>query len=323
MTVYFLTEYSKDIGFGHLSRCLSLASAFYERNYEVIFLIREWKEEPLELEFQKKKIDWSNTEVLSSVVSEQDILIIDSYRVPTEILNKIALGHKKTVSITDSKRNHADAGMIVFGSVYGNERDLSASKAQVFAGPKYILFRKGIRETPTKELNKNIQEVMINLGGYADPSVLNKVIQLVQGHLRNCRIKIVGKSKVVNSPGIENKGFLKLPDLLKELNTTDLIITNGGQSLNEAIQLGIPTIGISVADNQDMNLKAWHKLGVVKNVMRSASPDFQEKFLDSLDELKNYNRRLERVKKGRSLIDSNGANRVVEKVEEMSKNTIK
>jgi spore coat polysaccharide biosynthesis predicted glycosyltransferase SpsG len=40
MKVYFLTEYSKSIGFGHLSRCSSLADAFTEAGYECDFFYK-------------------------------------------------------------------------------------------------------------------------------------------------------------------------------------------------------------------------------------------------------------------------------------------
>lgn len=319
MKVYFLTEYSKEIGFGHLSRCLSLASVFQEKNYEVVFLIREWNEEPLELEFKKRQVEWADPETLNTVVSEEDILVIDSYRVASEVLNKIAVDHRRTVSVTDSKLNHANAGILVFGSVYGNENEIRNNKAEVLAGPEYVLFRKGVREATKNEIRTNVQEVLISLGGHADSSVLKKTIQTVQDQFDKCRIRIVGNSKVENSENVSNLGFLSLPDLLRELKKSDLVITNGGQSLNEVVLLEIPTVGISVADNQDKNLRAWQELGVLKHFIKSGSPDFQDKLRDSLEELKNDTLRFERVKKGRSIIDSDGAKRVVEKIEEWAK----
>lgn len=319
MKVYFLTEYSKEIGFGHLSRCLSLASVFQEKNYRVEFLIREWNQEPLELEFEKKRVEWSNTGVLNAIVSDEDFLIIDSYRVPKEILNKIALSHDRTGSITDSKLNHANAGIIVYGSVYGKEHEITNNEADVLAGPEYVLFRKGVREATKNEIRKNIQEVLISLGGHADNSVLKKIIQIVKDHIGNCRIRIVGNSTLENSENVHNLGFLSLPDLLSELKRSDLVITNGGQSLNEVVLLEVSAIGISVADNQDKNLRTWHELGVLKNFIKSDAPDFEDKLLNSLEELKDHTRRLERIERGRSVIDSNGAQRVVEKIEEWAK----
>lgn len=319
MKIYFLTEYSIEIGFGHLSRCLSVASVFNEKKYEVIFLIREWKEEPLELEFEKIQVEWSDLELLNPMVSEEDIIVIDSYRVPSEILNQIALDHEKTVSITDSKLNHANAGIIVFGSVYGKKFEIMNNKAEVLAGPEYVLFRKGVREATKSEVGKNIKEVLISLGGHADILVLQEIIQHVQDHIGDCSIRVVGDNDLENSEKVKNLGFLSLPDLLSELKKSDLVITNGGQSLNEVILLGIPAIGVSIADNQDMNLRTWQELGVVKNFIKSTCPDFQDKFQNSLEEMKNYTRRVQRVKKGEAIIDSNGAKRVVKKIEEWAK----
>lgn len=319
MKIYFLTEYSREIGFGHLSRCLSLASVFHEKNYEVVFLIREWEQEALDLEFEKKKVEWNDPQILSTVISEEDILVIDSYRLSSEKLHKIALDHKRTVSITDAKLNHANSGMIVYGSVYGKEDEIISKDALVLAGPKYLLFRKEVRQSPKHEVRKDVQQVLINLGGHADSAILKKIIHLLQGHFDGCTIKIVGNNSLEESKGVDTLGFISLTDLLINLKESDIVISNGGQSLNEVILLGIPSIGVSVADNQDKNLRAWQELGVLKHFIKSVSPDFQENFLDALEELKDYNLRLERVKKGSSIIDSNGAKRVVDKIEEWAK----
>jgi UDP-2,4-diacetamido-2,4,6-trideoxy-beta-L-altropyranose hydrolase len=61
-------------------------------------------------------------------------------------------------------------------------------------------------------------------------------------------------------------GFLNPSELIKEYQQADLVITNGGQTLNEVILLGIPAIGIVVADNQKRNVQAWNKLGVIKKI---------------------------------------------------------
>jgi spore coat polysaccharide biosynthesis predicted glycosyltransferase SpsG len=317
MKVYFLTEYSKNVGFGHVSRCSSLADAFLQKGYEVVFLIREWKDEPLELAYPKERIEWKDLDQLKAIVPKEDLIVFDSYRVEKEVLDKIAIQYDHIVSIADSKLNYANNGVVVIGSIYGREMDFSFSvnETEFLAGPEYVLFRKIFWDIEKRKLKEHIDTVLISLGGHANRKVLEKVIAILSIHMNAARIKILGNAAIEISERVENLGFLNPSDLLEEYKEADLVITNGGQSLNEVILLGIPAIGISVVDNQDRNLKTWNKLGVLKNYINANSVEFQDVLEDSVKEIEDLASRMEHTARGIDIVDFRGATRVVEHIE--------
>ncbi|GHA30242.1 UDP-2,4-diacetamido-2,4,6-trideoxy-beta-L-altropyranose hydrolase [Salinimicrobium marinum] len=323
MKVFFLTEYSKSVGFGHLSRCSSLADAFQEKGYEVEFLIREWKDEALNLDYPKKKVEWQNTEEIRRLVSKEDLIVFDSYRVPVETLDKIAAEFPYVLSIADSKLNFSNNGVVILGSVYGKEMDFSSSgknKLDFLAGPEYMLFRKIFWNIEKKKLQNTIETVLISLGGHANSEVLERVIATLSLYLNNAVIKILGNADIQVPDRVERLGFLNPLDLLEEYKAADLIITNGGQSLNEVILLGIPAIGISLVDNQNKNIQTWNERGILKNNINVGSEDFPKELEDAIIEIKDLSKRIERTARGTDMVDYKGALRVVEYIKKKCAN---
>jgi len=315
MKVYFLTEYSKSIGFGHLSRCSSLADAFTEAGYEVTFFVREWEDEELKLEYKKEKVEWSKIEHIKKLVSSENIIVFDSYRVSKDNLNLIASKYEYVISIADSKLNYADVGVVVLGSVYGKDLNLKSVSTYFLAGPEFLLYRKNFWSLGKIVIKKDIQNVLISLGGHINKYVLDVVISVLSLGLKNCTVKVLGNSEKKDLGNVEYLGFLNPSELIKEYRQADLVITNGGQTLNEVILLGIPAIGIVVADNQERNVQAWNKLGVIQDNLHAHSADFQQDLEEALEKIEDYDTRIEITTKGNNIIDPFGARRVVEHVE--------
>ncbi|MDT0686571.1 glycosyltransferase [Autumnicola psychrophila] len=314
MKIYFLTEYSKNIGFGHLSRCSSLADAFTEAGYDVTFFIREWENEELKLDHKKEKVEWINIEHLRNLISSEDIIVFDTYRVSKNDLDLIASEYKHIVSIADSNLNYASRGVVALGSIYGKELNLSSGSITFLAGPEYLLFRKIFWDLPKREIKENVQQILISLGGHINKEVLEIAISSLSLCFSKSKVKVLGNSEIETSGNVEFMGFLDPSDLIKEYQQADLVITNGGQTLNEVILLGIPAIGVVVANNQERNVQAWNKLGVLQKNLQANSGDFQGNLEEVLGEIKKFERRIEITTKGNTLIDSRGARRVVEHI---------
>ncbi|MDT0689814.1 hypothetical protein RM549_08460 [Salegentibacter sp. F188] len=318
MKVFFLSEYSRNVGFGHLSRCSSLADAFLQKGYKVVFLIREWKDEALNLDYPKKKVEWQNIDEIRTLVLKEDLIVFDSYKVPVETLDNIAAEFRYVLSIADSKLNFSNKGVVVLGSVYGKEMDFSSfgnNEIDFLTGPEYVLFRKKFWNIEKRKLQNTIETVLISLGGHANSHVLERVIATLSLHLNNAAIKILGNADIQVPDRVKMLGFLNPSDLLKEYKSADLVVTNGGQSLNEVILLGIPAIGISVVDNQNKNLQTWNELGVLKNNINLGSEDFPKELEDSIIDMKDLSMRMERTARGNNIVDYKGALRVVEYTE--------
>ena len=78
--VYFLSEGSKSIGHGHITRCKAISEAFEERGIDSYFIING--DETIDLLLQGERyivFDWIGLfGKLDSFVTKNDIVIVDS-----------------------------------------------------------------------------------------------------------------------------------------------------------------------------------------------------------------------------------------------------
>lgn len=312
MKVLFLTEYSKRIGYGHLSRSLSLADQFDKHGYEVVYLIREWSDEDLSFPYLHYKAEWKDMHVLNRYLEANDICIIDTYQVSKTELNVVCESLPYPISISDSRLNFPDKGLVIIASVYGNDfKSEIPLHLDILAGPEYLLFRKEFWNRPMVNINPRIRKVFVSMGAFVSGDLLELIILAVRRVFNPVRIAMVGKVEVVQAhKDVVFLGFMSPTEYIAELSDTDLMISNGGQSLNEAILLGVPTIGVSVAENQDRNMVAWTDLGVVISCGSSREPLTEETLSGSFILIKDPIIRTRMVTTGRQIIDSRGSARV-------------
>ena len=106
MKVVILTEGSRDIGFGHVTRCVSLCQAFKEKGIEPLLLING-DDSIIEL---IKDTDYEITDWLKmrqqvfERIKDSDIVIIDSYLADKEFYEDLSELVKFPVYIDDNKR---------------------------------------------------------------------------------------------------------------------------------------------------------------------------------------------------------------------------
>lgn len=267
MKAVFLTEYSSSIGFGHLARCGALADELYKQNFAVEFIIRGSTLSPT-LNFDYSLNEWNSSEFIQKINLEKTLLIFDSYLVKQNELNIITRDVIYPISISDSQRNYVEKGLVIIPSAYGFEL-LQTKKNLYFdylAGPEYVLFRKEfISNIPLrKKINENVNSVLISLGGFTDVQILNIIINALLHNFNGLKIYIVGNIRnvelLVQNECVKYLNFVNAKKYVSLLKDVDFAVLNGGQSLNEAILLKVPSIAIPTAGNQFNNISFWRGL---------------------------------------------------------------
>jgi len=106
MKVFIITEGGKDIGFGHITRCLSLYQAFEERGIKPKFIVNaDNNVEYLLKQVNYQIFNWLDEKSkLFEMLKDADIAVIDSYLADISLYNKIANLVKISVYIDDNKR---------------------------------------------------------------------------------------------------------------------------------------------------------------------------------------------------------------------------
>lgn len=270
MKILFLTEGGKDIGFGHISRCSALADGFIQLGHTVKMHIRgDFHNKNKLTNYNCYKTEWFEEKTLNKIIENYEIIVIDSYLANQKILALIADLAPMPVFLIDSKLNFYPKGIILFPSIYAEDYANNFTKeTHLLLGQEFLLFGKIMWNLPLYEVRKDIKKVAVSLGGYLDDNTAKQICDAIHKIYNHAEINIFGeiKQNFKSWQKIIIHGFLSKEKYIKKLFENDILIVNGGQTLNEALLIGIPSISVSVAENQIKNAKAWEKRKLSTNI---------------------------------------------------------
>ncbi|WP_457642746.1 UDP-2,4-diacetamido-2,4,6-trideoxy-beta-L-altropyranose hydrolase [Persephonella sp.] len=320
--VSILTEGSKNIGFGHVTRCLSLYQAFEEKGIKPELIINgDDSVSDLVKDTNYELINWleKQNQILYRL-QDRDIVVIDSYLADKTFYEKVSKIVKVPVYIDDNKRIDYPEGVVINGNIYAKELDYPSKKGITYLlGTRYTPLRKEFWEVQEKEIKEVIESIMITFGGDDIRSMTPKVLnQLVKNYPKLKKNIIIGKGfKDINKIKLladKNTRLIYYPDAAKMrevMLVSDIAISAGGQTLYELARIGVPTIAIIVADNQIKNVTAWEKIGFIYNAGLWKSNNVLSNINSFISKLtKKSTRKLKSIT-AKKIIDGYGARRII------------
>lgn len=294
MKVYFLTEFSSTIGYGHITRCSSLAEEFVRRGNQVKFIIRGDGSEP-NLEFDFELIEWNSYSFIQKINIDGAMLVFDSYIVSKKELYEISRDVNYPISIADSQENYIERGLIISPTAYGKELicTIGQFSVDVLAGPEFVLFRNEFSSSLPirKKRNEKVSKVLVSLGGFINVDMLKVITQALKMYFEDLNIYVIGqnsRSYFEDDKNIKLLDFIDIKKYISILQKVDFAILNGGQSLNEAILLKVPVIAIPVAKNQLRNLNYWHNKGVCLACEYNSLSNLKVSLINNLMRIEKY-----------------------------------
>lgn len=331
MKVIILTEGSRNIGFGHITRCAALYQAFKENSIRPLFLINgDETIRDLLKDMNYEIVNWiEKKKELFNCIKNADVVVIDSYIADYELYEKVSKLIKVPVYIDDNKRIDYPRGIVVNGTIYAEKMNYPRKEGVTYLlGSKYIPIRKEFWDVPKKAIKENIEDIMITFGGDDMRNLTPKVLKLLNKNYPELYKKIVIGRGFKNIEQIE---FLKnertelvyFPDaekMKKVMLESDIAISAGGQTLYELAKVGVPTIAISVASNQIYNAKGWQKTGFIEYAGWWEDKAVLENIKNSIEKLKNQDVRLGKHNIGRKFVNGKGAGKIIGKIIERLKN---
>jgi len=321
--VFIITEGSKKIGFGHITRCTSLYEAFEEKGILPTFIINS---DEIAKDLLKgknyKTFDWlKEQEGLLNLINSADIAIIDSYLADYKFYKKVSEIVKIPVYIDDNKRMDYPKGIVVNASVYAKELECPKKEGVIYlVGNKYIFLRKEFWDVPEKGIKENIENIMVTFGGNDPRKMTPKVLKILVDNYPNSSKKIVVGEGFQNTKELEKledhkTEFIYYPDArdMKQLMLeSDIAISASGQTLFELARIGVPTIAIAVAENQLSNVKRWKKTGFIKYAGWWQDSNMDKNIISCINDFMDFARRKKSCKIGRELVDGSGSKLIVE-----------
>ena len=342
MKVVFRVDASGEVGFGHLSRCINLAEVLRSRGNEVSFVCRDDEAKSFRaLEDRLFATVLLPMLEVGEVVNQQEDaqqtiqalqgerpnwLIVDSYTLDKNWERLMRPHVAKIAVIEDLFDREHDCDLLLDQ----NYSERSAALFEKFVpevcdfliGPRFALigeqFRK-LRELklkPTPELRR----VFVFCGGSDPQNLTQQVIdELSCSELSNIAVDVV--------VGSQNKSFhseaaLKLSanieihdaggEFARIMSTADLAIGAGGTTTWERMCLGLPSIVVSIAENQNSACEKLGSDGFINYLGAQASlrPGV---IRDVVIEAKNnYASLFDQIERGKILVDGRGCERVAE-----------
>jgi UDP-2,4-diacetamido-2,4,6-trideoxy-beta-L-altropyranose hydrolase len=322
MKVLILTEGGENIGLGHITRCTSVYEAFEEIGMQSQLIINS-DETVRDLLRDKncKVFNWLNDrKTLLVAVKDADIVFIDSYLADCDLYETISNMAKTAVYIDDDVRLNYPRGFVLNGAVLAEQMAYPKRKEITYLlGSQYAPLRKEFWEVPAKAIRDNLETVMITFGGADIRNVTPKVLKWLTEAYPEVLKKVIIAKSFRNIAEIErlkdnNTELIYYPnaaEMKKVMLESDIAIAGGGQTLYELARIGVPTIGICIAENQLQNIEGWRKSGFLKYVGWYSDENLEQRLESSLRYLANKRTRTHISEIGRKVIDGQGYKRII------------
>lgn len=277
------TDANNKIAVGHLMRCMSIAWQLRNFHLEVLFILSENSAASL---LEKNDFSYiclhnqydqkeAETEILQKLIVQNKIdrLLIDSYEVTYNYMKDMQKVCK-TIYIDDWNRFQYPADLII-NYTCGAKADLYTErgyqKQQLLLGSKYVPLRPEFSQERIK-IQKDISSIFISTGG-TDPfdSIICLLKKLQNSRFRHAEKNIVTGKFYQNMDKIEKMcrqdaklfHYHDIQDVCSIMRRSDLAISAGGTTVLELCSCGVPTICITIADNQHVGIKAYADAGMV------------------------------------------------------------
>jgi len=325
MRVLIVTEGGKKIGLGHIARCMSLYQAFKKEGIRPSFVVNGDKTAGNVLAGHDYIVfNWlRDKRRLFNIAKDSDIAVIDSYLADAGIYKEVAGLAKTAVYLDDNMRIDYPRGIVVNGTVFAKlMRCPKSDGVEYLLGSRYIPLRKEFWDVPAKPIRADIKSIIVTFGGTDGKNMTPKILSFL-----NSRYPEIIKNVIVGAGFKNNKEIERLKDekvnliyrpdakaMRATMLKSDIAVSAAGQTLYELARIGVPTIAVCVADNQERSLAAWRKTGFIEYAGWHNERTITSSILKNIVKLLPLKKRRKMNEVGRRLVDGKGAQRIVEKI---------
>lgn len=276
--IYIRVDAYKEIGIGHLTRCLALAEML-KNDFEITFLCQNRDENTLriiekngfkilKLRVQELVHDLS---FLETILSSDDLLVLDGYHFGQSYQGSLRKKVASLIFIDDMNNENIDADLIINHNLHAiNETYHVPQDTRVIKGADYLLLRPEFLNplNKRKSIPEKINSVVVCMGGADRGNLTLKIAQDLQRFFLNKITLIVGsayayahdlKTYCQDYTNLLLKQNLTADELVQELKLHDLLICTSSMIAAEACAIGIPMIIGHMEKNQEKIAHIFHE----------------------------------------------------------------
>lgn len=341
--IIFRVDASKEIGLGHLMRCMALAEGFQKINIETLFMVKESNINvkglitekgfrvtivPISSNFKEEII------LLKETISKNHPLavVLDGYNFGHNYQKLIKNKQFKLVYLGWSGDNQYNVDIIVNPNIWAKTVSYknAPGKAKLLLGTKYVLLRNEIINESPVIIKNDFSNILVTFGGsiYSEhsytvyeclrklPYFFNLVIgsrtaedNALQSSQSKPSIEFTDPKSIQNMSELKN--IYNLSSFMKQ---ADLVISGAGTTCWELCYMGIPFVTYIFVKNQEQNAIFLQQLGISLNMgwwSNFSCNQCKENILYLAD---NWAKRKDMSQEARKLVDGKGVDRVVKEI---------
>jgi len=303
MEISILCNGGKKVGLGHIARTMAIAKELEKKeNVKVTYISdrNKYFKEGIDV-IKKNNFDF----IYYDEYLHSDVIIIDRYDVDEQYFKAIRKKSNKIIYIDDLHRlNYYDVDMIINRNIGAENIKYNAkSGCKMLLGTKYCILKESFRKSKAITIREKVKKILITFGG----SDVTNTTPLIVKYL--CKsdyelLVVIGDAfsdenkAEIEDIALKNKN-VKLfysPDMAELMSKCDMAVTACGGTVFELAALGIPSIAVIVADNQEegaykgseyslFNLYGWYydleKENFLKEVKKMADNFYLRKKLSA------------------------------------------
>ena len=317
MKILFFTEAGNNIGYGHIARCFSLYQAFELKGFHPQIIVKSDVDlQHIVPEGNLYIFDWTNnSSELKNVIELADIAIFDSYLAAPNHILELAKEVKTPVFIDDFQRMTYSKGLVLNGAISAEKLSYPKNEnIKYLLGASFQPIRKEFWNCPSHSINTHVTKIFITVGGNDIHGILPKLITNLNQLLPNSKLEVVCGDNSELEKWAEQQSDteisvhtnLSASEMKSLMQKCDIAVSAAGQTLYELAATGLPTIGFSVADNQNINLKGWTDNGFILNAGICTESDFIDKIGNCVHIIRSIDFRQKASISGKKIINGEG-----------------
>lgn len=335
--IWIRADANKEIGTGHIMRCLSVAAECKALGQQVCFLVADESAVPLleaksqnyivlHSDFQNMEDELEKVEALvggenKSGKASKDFFLVDSYFVTAEYFRQIRK-HIPVGYVDDKGVVPYDLDLLINYNIFADVSLYGEQNGRLILGPEYAPLREEFRQV-SYAVREHVGQVMITTGGSDKYNLAGKILEKVLDHPETAGLNYRVVSGVYNThygdlKEIENKFpnvevLCNVSDMSRLMQESDVAITAGGSTMYELSAVGVPILCFSFVDNQEQIVEGFYNrelVGFGGNYLRQGE-NMLDALLGKLVQLvKNVSLRRQFSERQRRVVDGQGARRI-------------
>ena len=342
MKIIFRVDASGEVGFGHLSRCINLAEVLRSRGNEVSFVCRDDEAKsfraledrlfatlllPMLAVGEPVNQQEDAQQTIQALLGERpEWLIVDTYTLD-KVWEHLMRPHVAKIAVIEDLFGREHDCDLLIDQNYSERSAASFEKfvsktCELLLGPRFALigdqFRK-LRELKSKPAPE-LKRIFIFCGGSDPQNLTQQVIDEIScSELGNIVVDVVvgAQDKTFDrEAALKLNANIKIHEASGEfariMSIADLAIGAGGTTSWERLCLGVPSIVVSIAENQNSACESLGRDGLI-DYLGAQSSLKSGALRDAVVKAKtNYASLFDQIERGQILVDGRGCERVAE-----------